>query len=1255
MPAPPVIPLVATLMAKAAGFGILAQMFTYTASSLLVSELMEDSQPDEFTPPRGIEIQRNICSTGVSLPLVYGEVKIGGNDVFMWTTGVKNKYLWIVQTLAEGECEGIKAVDGGVVIDDLTLIEHESQYGSGLIDYTFHNGSATQTYDTDLHDAVIAWIDNMRRTCYIVWKFTYDPEAFHSIPKRTVILEARKIWLPNDTQAYSNNAAAVLYDFLRSPHCALGLGWPGENMMLTDEVDYYSYLAAYNYCETKGWTFNGAVFHSEMARDVINRIRKHFRGSLRWSDGMFRFKYRDLNDESVAMALTDDHIARDANGKAMIGISEPGQINVPDGLCVSFINTTGNKYIEDYVRIGETENSVFRDIDLTGYNSRELAGKMGSYILERNRNPYDRVISGMFRDDCQQLERDDPVTLTCTALGYSAQYMRVVDVKRQASGLVRLEMQLEHTDLYNDVYDVETETEYTCTLPDKNNFDPITSAERYVEPEFESDGTLTLEVSDLNKVYVIDSNDDLTIYMPSVDTDQLASKIKFKHYGTGKLTLQAADSDTIDNSSAGGSIYHQQSGISQEGSITLQLVKSTHWAVNDILGPWFTDAADELFLHSALYINDKTFGNQGVQIEYNAGAPRAYIGDGAYKYLQFDGTKPMWKSTNTELDASGNLTCTGGIIGGWTINATTQACTNITLDAGNDKITVNTITIDGANDRIRSSNYVAGPNGAGFTVEPDLIEAGNLAARGILRMAVFQKDVISAIGGNVIVSKGSDVLAEDMTANDDSTLIIEGNETFEVGDMLRIKDDTDDEWMEVTDVSSDLTTYTVTRDKNGDYGADSNPAWKKGATVVNYGVSGDGLIHITASETNAPYLNVMTHAGAPWDTLTERLRIGNLNGYLGYSSDIYGIGIGDTDSYIKCDPTNGITMQVTAADAITVKAGGDIKLEADESDPGVIKFVGTSYTTELGDYTASGTLIGFKPLTDDEIILSLGLTTNRFTYIYLYSSLGYRIYDYVDVDNYTLIHSQTQIGATTHLITCRAEGDSKTALFHYESDSSGEDCVFYPNEDNTWDLGRHSQKWKDFYAVTATLSNTGLHLLDTDSSHDLIIAPGSDITADRTLTLTTGDANRTLIINGNATLNDWFDQSVKTTASPIFAELTVTGAITSGGDAIAKLKTESYTGDGTTNNAVTDIGFLPKFLIIWGKTTDGLDTPFFFTSTQMMARDAQGLCFARWGAYHASFNNRIISLDSDGFSVSDGGANYHPNSDGIGYEYVAFG
>ena len=144
-------------------------------------------------------------------------------------------------------------------------------------------------------------------------------------------------------------------------------------------------------------------------------------------------------------------------------------------------------------------------------------------------------------------------------------------------------------------------------------------------------------------------------------------------------------------------------------------------------------------------------------------------------------------------------------------------------------------------------------------------------------------------------------------------LTSEGNETFAVGDILRIKTGEpgvlgDDEWLEVANIAH-APMYHVIRDKGGDYAANSNPAWTKGAAVVNYGQSGDGGVYMTASESNAPYMSIFTHAGSPWNTITTHVRMGNLNGYAGYGSDIYGwAAYIDSNNYIKIDPTNGIRM-----------------------------------------------------------------------------------------------------------------------------------------------------------------------------------------------------------------------------------------------------------------------------------------------------------------------------------------------------------
>lgn len=78
------------------------------------------------------------------------------------------------------------------------------------------------------------------------------------------------------------------------------------------------------------------------------------------------------------------------------------------------------------------------------------------------------------------------------------------------------------------------------------------------------------------------------------------------------------------------------------------------------------------------------------------------------------------------------------------------------------------------------------------------------------------------------------------------------------------------------------------------------------------------------------------------------------------------------------------------------------------------------------------------------------------------------------------------------------------------------------------DLATAAQGGKADSAIQAAgtnFSNTGLRVRDTDASHSLIIAPGSNLTADRTLTLSTGDANRTFSMGGNITIANAFATS----------------------------------------------------------------------------------------------------------------------------------
>lgn len=54
-----------------------------------------------------------------------------------------------------------------------------------------------------------------------------------------------------------------------------------------------------------------------------------------------------------------------------------------------------------------------------------------------------------------------------------------------------------------------------------------------------------------------------------------------------------------------------------------------------------------------------------------------------------------------------------------------------------------------------------------------------------------------------------------------------------------------------------------------------------------------------------------------------------------------------------------------------------------------------------------------------------------------------------------------------------------------------------------------------------------------------IVTENTGITANRVLTFDVGNVNRVLTLSGHPTLGDWFDQSVKTTASPVFDQVVI--------------------------------------------------------------------------------------------------------------------
>jgi len=116
---------------------------------------------------------------------------------------------------------------------------------------------------------------------------------------------------------------------------------------------------------------------------------------------------------------------------------------------------------------------------------------------------------------------------------------------------------------------------------------PLTEfALRRPQKEVKTD-SYVITADDLGKTLVMNSADDKTFSLPSVGADEDGSLIFISKISTGKVTIDAADTDYIHDSTAGSGIYNQNG--QNYASITLRYNHSdTRWYIIDASGTWVT-------------------------------------------------------------------------------------------------------------------------------------------------------------------------------------------------------------------------------------------------------------------------------------------------------------------------------------------------------------------------------------------------------------------------------------------------------------------------------------------------------------------------------------------------------------------------------------------------------------------------------------------------------------------------------------------
>jgi hypothetical protein len=419
--------------------------------------MMEAMKPD--TPQMKMSTGRghllNQRSHTAPLPLVYGECRLGVNIVYAGVSGTNNKYLHLVCAICEGPVDSIIQKESvyQIWLNDKLYTEYES-----LVYYEFFNGTSTQNVCSTLHTVIPSWNDPLRNTAYLYIRLEWDRNYFQGIPNITLEIKGLKVYNPATTLTeYSNNPALCIRDYLTRSRKRGGM------QVAASRIDDTLINSAKTYYDNQLWTVNIPLIDNNPAIDDLQQLLNSCRSDIIYSDNnKYKLKYRDLDEESSVMSLTEDDVVENS-----LRIQQTSIFDRPNSLKVQFINPdkkyiVDDHYLSDNAAITSDGDIRESEIRLLGITNEEQLQKISNYFFERMR--VNKEISFVGRSKLIELEPHDVITLTHSVPGWTSKLFRVTSSKLLEDGNVQITAIEENSTFYDDTYNLTSRTWYDTNL-----------------------------------------------------------------------------------------------------------------------------------------------------------------------------------------------------------------------------------------------------------------------------------------------------------------------------------------------------------------------------------------------------------------------------------------------------------------------------------------------------------------------------------------------------------------------------------------------------------------------------------------------------------------------------------------------------------------------------------------------------------------------------------------------------------------------
>ena len=449
------VSLLAGLMS---GIGAAVQGLSFWAAFAVTAGLSVVSRALSPRPKTGGNLGGQTVTTrepAHSRKIVYGRSRIGGNIVYLQSSGDDNKYLWLVIAVAGHEIDAYESVwfndkkvwDGGVYTSAWATVGNSST--SPYVDISFHKGDQTAA-DSGLVAASTKWTTNHKLldTAYMVVKLTYDRDQFsQGLPNISTVVRGKKVYdaQKDSTSAYykeslgvstqrasdastwqwSQNPALCVRDYLTDTK--YGLAESASNI-LTSSIDTATDVCNQDVDLAAGgtqlrYTLNGVVDTANTVGDNIEQMLGAMVGRLLYVGGKFEIhagKY-------VAPTITIDESMVVGEISVQTKQSRRNAYNAVKGV---FLSEDDNYVLADYpaqisssFAISDGE-PLYLDMTLPFTTNHFRAQRIAKLALLRSRQQ--EAITIPCNLSALKFKIGDNIFVTNSRLGYSSKIFEVV-------------------------------------------------------------------------------------------------------------------------------------------------------------------------------------------------------------------------------------------------------------------------------------------------------------------------------------------------------------------------------------------------------------------------------------------------------------------------------------------------------------------------------------------------------------------------------------------------------------------------------------------------------------------------------------------------------------------------------------------------------------------------------------------------------------------------------------------------------------